>query len=135
MGFAQKLGEFAGGFSEGLLPGIQVGTDIAESKSRRAAANTREQRLESGAQKAMLYKMFEYDPAGAMAKAESLGLSDLATSFRRKTKGDIGKSFAAAGARMSDVPTTPPITNFTPDGLRAQAEAYRSNLDIRTAAA
>ena len=135
MGFAQKLGEFAGGFSEGLLPGIQVGTDIAESKSRRAAANTREQRLESGAQKAMLYKMFEYDPAGAMAKAESLGLSDLATSFRRKTKGDIGKSFASAGAKMSDVPATPRITSLTTEGLQRQVDALKSTVDTRTAAA
>lgn len=135
MGFAQKLGQFAGGFSEGLLPGIQVGTDIAESKSRRAAASTRESRLASGAEKAMLYKMFEYDPSGATAKAESLGFPELATSFRRNTKGVIGKSFASAGAGMSDVPTVGPITDFTPDGLRAQAEAYRSNLDTRTAAA
>ena len=69
MGFAQKLGQFAGGFSEGLLPGIQVGTDIAEAKGRRAAAATREKRLATGAEKAMLYKRVEYDPAGAMAQA------------------------------------------------------------------
>ena len=134
MGFAQKLGEFAGGFSEGLLPGVQVGTDIAESKSRRAAANTREQRLESGAQKAMLWKMFEYDPAGAMAKAESLGYSELATSFRRNTKGAIGAKYAAVGAGMNKVPTVGQITDFSLPGLRAQAEAYRSNLDTRRAA-
>ena len=135
MGFAQKLGQFAGGFSEGLLPGIQVGTDIAESKSRRAAASNRESRLASGAEKAMLYKMFEYDPSGAMAKAESLGFSELATSFRRKTQGTIGKKFASAGAGMSNVPTTPPITNFTPEGLQSQVDALRSNVDTRTAAA
>ena len=135
MGFAQKLGQFAGGVTEGLLPGIQVGTDIAESKSRRAAAATRENRLASGAEKAMLYKMFEYDPSGAMAKAESLGFSELATSFRRKTQGTIGKKFASAGAGMSNVPTTPPITNFTPEGLQSQVDALRSNVDTRTAAA
>ena len=134
MGFAQKLGQFAGGFSEGLLPGIQVGTDIAESKSRRAAAATRENRLAKGAEKAMLWKMFELDPAGAMAKAESLGYSELATSFRRKTKGTIGAKYAAVGAGMSNVAAVNPITDFTLAGLQAQAGALGSNLDTRRAA-
>lgn len=122
MGFAQKLGQFAGGVTEGLLPGIQVGTDIAESKSRRAAASTREQRLESGAQKAMLYKMFEYDPAGAMAQAESLGYSELATSFRRKTKGTVGKSFATALAGTEGA-LTPDNTDWTIAGMQKHTKA------------
>tara|TARA_R110002167_G_scaffold169321_2_gene367257 strand:- start:1837 stop:3468 length:1632 start_codon:yes stop_codon:yes gene_type:complete len=135
MGFAQKLGQFAGGVTEGLLPGIQVGTDIAESKSRRAAASNRESRLASGAEKAMLYKMFEYDPSGAMAKAESLGFSELATSFRRKTQGTIGKSFASAGAGMSNVTDPSQQTDWTVDGMRKRADMLRGNVATRTAAA
>jgi hypothetical protein len=135
MGFAQKLGQFAGGFSEGLLPGIQVGTDIAESKSRRAAASTRENRLAEGAERAMLWKMFELDPAGAMAKAESLGYSELATSFRRKTKGTIGAKYATAGAGMSEVPKISPLTDYTPKGMRDRANLLQGNVDTRTAAA
>ena len=135
MGFAQKLGQFAGGFSEGLLPGIQVGTDIAESKSRRAAAATREKRHAEGAERAMLWKMFELDPAGAIAKAESLGYPELSTSFRRKTKGTIGAKYATAGAGMSEVPKISPLTDYTPKGMRDRANLLQGNVDTRTAAA
>ena len=134
MGFAQKLGQFAGGFSEGLLPGIQVGTDIAEAKGRRATAATREKRHAEGAEKAMLWKMVEYDPAGAWNLAESLGYPELATSFRRKTKGDIGTKFASAGAEMSNVPELPPMTNYTPEAMRDRTKLLHSNLNKRRVA-
>ena len=107
---------------------------MAESKSRRAAASTRENRLARGAEKAMLWKMFELDPAGAMAKAESLGYSELATSFRRKTKGDIGTKFRAAETAMGNVPDLPPMTNYTPEAMRDRTKLLHSNLDKRRVA-
>ena len=38
MGFAQKLGEFTEGVARGLGPGLEIGSRMAESKGRRAAA-------------------------------------------------------------------------------------------------
>jgi|TARA_R110001592_G_scaffold269115_1_gene535464 hypothetical protein len=135
MGFAQKLGEFTEGVARGLGPGLEIGSRMAESKGRRAAAATRENRLASGAEKAMLWKMFDLDPSGAMAKAESLGYSELATSFRRKTQGTIGKSFASAGAGMSNVTDPSQQTDWTVDGMRKRADMLRGNVATRTAAA
>ena len=123
MGFAQKLGEFTEGFARGLGPGLEIGSRMSEAKSRRAAASTRENRLAKGAEKAMLWKMFELDPAGAMAKAESLGYSELATSFRRSTKGTVGKSFATALAGTEGALTVPDNTDWTVAGMQKHTKA------------
>ena len=129
MGFAQKLGEFAGGVSEGLLPGIQLGTGIAESKGRRAVAAKREQRLATAADRSMLWSLYEDDPSGATRKAEELGLTDISASMRAKSGKAIQTSFASAGEGIDAVGSDPPITDFSLSGLQAQAAGMRSNLD------
>jgi len=134
MGFAQKLGEFTEGFAGGLLPGLQAGSRIAGHRQTRALAQKRENRLATAAERSVITDMFSRDPMGAITLAESKGFTNLASSLRRKTSGDVKTSItgALAGATMGP---TPAPTDFSLSGLQAYNEGLRKREgDLRTGA-
>ena len=130
MGFAQKLGEFAEGFAGRLLPGMRAGLDIAGQKQTRALAQKRENRLATAAERSIIIDMFSRDPLGAITFAESKGFTNLASSLRRKTSGDV-KTGALTALQGAPTASMPPITDYSPEGLRKALEKTQ-NLQTTT---
>ena len=134
MGFAQKLGEFAEGFTEGLLPGVKTGAALADAKQRRTAAATREKRMAGQAERSMIWNMAKIDPFGAAARAEALGDVALASSLRSFATQGVQTDFAGS-LQAANVGPPPTIDFSSAEGIRGGIAATRSYQDkVRTGA-
>lgn len=128
MGFAQKLGEFAEGFTEGLLPGVKTGAALADAKQRRTAAATREKRMAGQAERAMIWNMAKIDPFGAAARAEALGDVALASSLRSFATKGVQTDFAGS-LQAANVGAPPTIDFSSAEGIIDGIAATRSYQD------